>query len=117
MAAAGPQFFGLKDYLNLPNLKDLKSIFEGPQYTKWQSFRESEDARYVGLAMPRFLARLPYGAKTSPVEEFNFEEETAGGEHGARPAPGAHRSAAPLSVTARCARVPTSRPGASQRPP
>ena len=31
-------------------------IFEGPQYTKWQSFRESEDARYVGLLMPRFLA-------------------------------------------------------------
>src|SRR3954451_9227625 len=49
LAAAGPQFFGLKDYLNLPNLKDLKALFEGPQYTKWQAFRESEDARYVGL--------------------------------------------------------------------
>ena len=44
-AAAGPQFFGLKDYMGLPNLKDLRAVFEGPQYTKWQSFRESEDAR------------------------------------------------------------------------
>ena len=35
----------------------------------------------MGLAMPRFLSRLPYGAKTNPVEAFNFEEETGGGDH------------------------------------
>jgi type VI secretion system protein ImpC len=78
MAAAGPGFFGLKDYLNLPNLKDLKSLFEGPQYTKWQSFRESEDARYVGLTLPRFLLRLPFGANTVPVKAFNYEEDVIG---------------------------------------
>ncbi|MBK8253413.1 MAG: type VI secretion system contractile sheath large subunit [Polyangiaceae bacterium] len=78
MAAAGPGFFGLKDYLNLPNLKDLKSLFEGPQYTKWQSFRESEDARYVGLMLPRFLLRLPFGANTVPVKAFNYEEDVIG---------------------------------------
>src|SRR5689334_1846819 len=54
-AAAGPSFFGLKDYLNLPNLKDLKALFEGPQYTKYNSFRETQDSRYVGLMLPRFL--------------------------------------------------------------
>src|SRR5574337_195701 len=32
------------------------------------------------LAKPRTLARLPYGAKTDPVEEFNFEEDTAGAD-------------------------------------
>jgi len=78
LAAAGPQFFGLKDYLNLPNLKDLKSIFEGPQYTKWQSFRETEDSRYVGLLLPRFLLRLPFGANTVPVKAFNYEEDVVG---------------------------------------
>lgn len=78
LAAAGPGFFGLKDYLNLPNLKDLKSLFEGPQYTKWQSFRESEDARYVGLTLPRFLLRLPFGANTVPVKAFNYEEDVIG---------------------------------------
>ena len=78
-AAAGAQFFGLKDYLGLPNLKDLRSIFEGPQYTKWQSFRETEDARYVGLCMPRFMLRAPYGKRESElsVKAFDFSEEEA----------------------------------------
>ncbi len=78
IAAAGPQFFGLKDYLNLPNLKDLKALFEGPQYTKYNAFRETEDSRYVGLVMPRFLLRLPYGAMTVPVKEFNYDENVIG---------------------------------------
>ncbi len=78
IAAAGPQFFGLENFSGLPNLKDLKSIFEGPQYTKWQSFRESEDARYVGLTLPRFLLRLPYGPDTQPVKAFNYKEDVSG---------------------------------------
>jgi type VI secretion system protein ImpC len=72
---ASAEFFGDTTFRNLPNLKDLKSIFEGPQYARWQSFRESEDARYVGLCMPRFLVRLPYGEKTVPVKAFNFSED------------------------------------------
>ncbi|WP_433926666.1 type VI secretion system contractile sheath large subunit [Sorangium cellulosum] len=78
IAAAGPQFFGLKDFMGLPNLKDLKAIFEGPQYTKWNAFRETEDSRYVGLVMPRFLLRLPFGANTVPVKAFNYEEDVVG---------------------------------------
>lgn len=79
-AAAGPKFFGGSDYLTIPNLKDLKSIFEGPQYAKWQSFRESDDARNVGLVMPRFLLRLPYGNETVPAKTFQYEESVVG-EH------------------------------------
>ncbi|MFZ1985145.1 MAG: type VI secretion system contractile sheath large subunit [Desulfatitalea sp.] len=78
VAAAGPQFFGVDSFNELPNLKDLHSIFEGPQYTKWQSFRESEDARYVALTTPRFLLRLPYGRDTQPVKSFNYEEDVSG---------------------------------------
>lgn len=78
--AAGPKFFGGNDYLTLPNLKDLKSIFEGPQYAKWQSFRESDDARNIGLLMPRFLLRLPYGNDTIPAKNFQYEESVVG-EH------------------------------------
>ncbi len=77
IAAAGPGMFGLDDFNSLPQLKDLKSIFEGPQYTKWQSFRETEDARYVGLTLPRFLLRLPYGPETEPVKAFNYEEDVS----------------------------------------
>ncbi|MHC5039336.1 MAG: type VI secretion system contractile sheath large subunit, partial [Planctomycetota bacterium] len=81
ITAASPKFFGIDDFQGLPNLKDLKSILEGPQYAKWQSFRESEDARSVGLTAPRFLLRLPYGEDTVPVKAFNFEEDVKG-EHG-----------------------------------
>jgi type VI secretion system protein ImpC len=82
LSATGPGFFGLKDFQNLPNLKDLRSLFEGPQYTKWTAFRETEDSRYVGLVMPRFLLRLPYGANTVPVKAFNYEEEVVGNHDG-----------------------------------
>ncbi|HOT00372.1 MAG TPA: type VI secretion system contractile sheath large subunit [Acidobacteriota bacterium] len=80
VAAAGSEFFGLDSFAGLPNLKDLKSIFEGPQYIKWQSFRESEDARYVGLTLPHFLLRLPYGQSTKPAKTFNYNEDVTGGD-------------------------------------
>src|SRR5258708_26663674 len=66
----------------LANRRASKKIFGPPDYGAGRSVRDSDDAKYVGLAMPRFLARLPYGAKTSPVEEFDFEEDTSGGNSG-----------------------------------
>jgi type VI secretion system protein ImpC len=72
---ASPAFFGDDTFCNVPNLKDLKSLFEGPQYARWRGFCESEDARYVGLCMPRFLLRVPYGEESLPVRSFNFEED------------------------------------------
>ncbi|MDA3962590.1 MAG: type VI secretion system contractile sheath large subunit [Planctomycetota bacterium] len=82
LAAAGPQFFGIDSYEKLGDLKDLNSILEGPQYTKWQSFRETEDSRSVGLTCPRFLLRLPYGKDTVPIKSFNYQEDVKG-KHGA----------------------------------
>ena len=79
VAAAGPSFFGLEDFSGLPNLKDLKAIFEMPQYIKWQSFRESEDARNIGLVIPHFLLRLPYGPDSQPVKSFVYKEELSEG--------------------------------------
>jgi type VI secretion system protein ImpC len=77
IAGAGPEFFGLDSFDGMPNLKDLESIFEGPQYAKWQSFRESDDSRNVGLAMPRFLLRQPYGEE-NPSKLFKYEENVDG---------------------------------------
>lgn len=77
ISAASSHFFGLDSFEGLPNLKDLKSIFESPQYTKWRSFRESEDSRNVGLTVPHFLLRLPYGENTKPTKKFNYSENVA----------------------------------------
>jgi type VI secretion system protein ImpC len=74
IASAGPKFFGEDDFLKMPNLKDLHAIFEGPQYAKWNSFRESEDARYMALTLPRFLLRLPYDEENNPVKAFTYNE-------------------------------------------
>lgn len=79
IAAAAPSMFGLESFNELPNMKDLKSNFEGAQYIKWNSFREEEDSRYVGLTVPRFLLRLPYGSETKPVKSFNYEENVSAG--------------------------------------
>ncbi len=80
IAAAAPTVMQMDSWNELANPRDLTKIFQTPEYAAWRSLRESDDSRYLGLAMPRFLARLPYGAKTEPVDEFNFEEDTSGGE-------------------------------------
>jgi len=78
LSAASPTLFGMESWQDLANPRDLTKIFSVPEYAGWRSLRESEDSRYLGMCMPRFLARRPYGAKTNPVEEFAFEEDAAG---------------------------------------
>jgi len=82
LAAAAPSLMQMDSWQELTNPRDLTKIFQTPEYAAWRSLRDSEDSKYVGLAMPRFLARMPYGAKTNPVEEFEFEEDTAAADSG-----------------------------------
>ncbi len=81
IAGASPSLMRMESWQELADPRDLTKIFTTPEYAAWRSLRESEDARYLGLAMPRFLARLPYGAKSDPVEEFAFEEDTGSADH------------------------------------
>lgn len=76
ITAADPSVMLMESWQELANPRDLTKIFQTPEHAAWRSFRNSEDSRYVGLAMPRFLGRAPYGAKSNPVEEFDFEETT-----------------------------------------
>lgn len=78
IAAADPKLFRMESWQELPNPQDLEQIVSSPDYASWQSLRESEDSRYIGLTMPRVLARLPYGAETVPVKGFAYEEDVAG---------------------------------------
>jgi type VI secretion system protein ImpC len=80
IASAAPTVFGMDSWNELANPRDLTKIFQTPEYAAWRSLRESEDSRYIGLCMPRYLARLPYGEKTQPVEEFHFEEDVEGAD-------------------------------------
>ncbi|MDS4040341.1 MAG: type VI secretion system contractile sheath large subunit [Candidatus Competibacter sp.] len=81
IAGAAPTVMQMESWQELSNPRDLTKIFQTPEYGGWRGLRDSEDSRYLGLAMPRFLARTPYGSKTDPVEEFDFEEAVEGGDH------------------------------------
>jgi type VI secretion system protein ImpC len=82
ISAASPEMFGLETYTDLGKPRDLSKVFDTVEYAKWTSFRESEDSRYVGLTVPRFLGRLPYNPKDgTTVEGFNFVENVDGTDH------------------------------------
>ncbi len=78
IGAVSPEFFGRASMEEVTGIRDLPGYFERAAYLKWKAFRETEDARYVGLTLPRFLARLPYGPDTSPVRAFNYTEDVRG---------------------------------------
>ncbi|QBC03359.1 type VI secretion system contractile sheath large subunit [Enterobacter cloacae] len=78
IAAADPAVMMMESWQELANPREIGKLFLTPDYAAWRDFRNSEDSRYVGLALPRFLARIPYGANTAPVDDFHFEEVTEG---------------------------------------
>lgn len=83
ITAASPELFGLESFTDLGKPRDMSKVFDTVEYAKWKSFRESEDARYVGLTLPRFLGRQPFDPKDGVTcEGFNFVERTDGTDHG-----------------------------------
>lgn len=78
ISAADPGLMGMDSWQELANPRDLGKLFDATDYAAWRSFRESSDSRYVALTMPRFLGRATYGAKSDPVDEFDFEEDNGG---------------------------------------
>ena len=78
LAGTSPALLQMDSWQELSNPRDPTKILQTPEYTAWHALRRSEDARYLGLTLPRFLARLPYGIKTNPVPEFDFEENVNG---------------------------------------
>jgi type VI secretion system protein ImpC len=81
LGSVGPAFFGKESMEEWKKIPDLAAHLSTIDYAKWNSFRETEDARYVGLTFPRFMARLPYGSDTVPVKSFGYEEEVTGEDH------------------------------------
>ncbi|MFV3126340.1 type VI secretion system contractile sheath large subunit [Niveispirillum sp. KHB5.9] len=81
IAAAAPSVLRMNSWQEIGNPSSIRGAFTGVEYTAWRSLREKEDSRYLGLTMPRFLVRAPYGSKGKPVEGFAFEEEIPNGRH------------------------------------
>ena len=81
IAAAAPTMFHIEGFHEISVMRDLSGVFDSTKYARWNSFRESEHARYVGLALPRVLLRSPYGIRPSLPDEFQYQEETGDGQH------------------------------------
>jgi type VI secretion system protein ImpC len=81
LSAASPELLNLDSFTSLGGPRDMSKIFDSTEYAKWKSFRASEDSRYVGLALPHILMRLPYGKDNVTVEAFNYEESVDGTDH------------------------------------
>ncbi|MFF7710461.1 type VI secretion system contractile sheath large subunit [Pseudomonas sp. NPDC007930] len=82
IGAVGPAFFGKQTMEEVAAIKDIGNYFDRAEYLKWKAFRDSDDARYIGLTLPRVLGRLPYGPDTVPVRSFNYVENVKGPDHG-----------------------------------
>jgi type VI secretion system protein ImpC len=81
IAAASPKLFDMDSFTELGNPRDLAKLFESTELIKWRSFQQMEDSRYVTLALPHILLRLPYGPNTVPTEDFKLVEDTDGKDH------------------------------------
>ena len=81
LSAANPEMFNMDSFTALSQPRDMGKVFDSTLYAKWKSFRLSEDSRYVGLALPRILIRLPYGKNGATVDGFNYEEGVDGTDH------------------------------------
>jgi type VI secretion system protein ImpC len=81
ISAAGPSLLNLESWQELGDKRDLAKIFDTAEYASWRGLRDSEDSRFLGLALPRFLSRLPYSTKNNPVDAFAFEEDASSSTH------------------------------------
>ena len=82
LAAASPSLLNLDSFAKLTDSETLRRTFDAPEYTKWNGFRARLESRYIGLAIPGMMLRLPYGYATQPVEAFHYEEDVDGSDHG-----------------------------------
>ncbi len=77
IAAAHPTLLELGTFTDLQRPINLGAAFAGPEFLKWRALREREDARFVGLTLPRVLMRMPYRDDSGRVDRFLFREDVS----------------------------------------
>lgn len=81
IAQLSPSLFGLRSFDEANSFTDWRIDDSSERGKLWATVRALPDSSYLGLALPRFLTRLPYGEETDPTERFNFEEFKVVTEH------------------------------------
>jgi type VI secretion system protein ImpC len=80
LAAADCSLLGCRSLAETPDPRDWTALDPAAEQ-RWQALRKSPVARWIGLALPRVLLRLPYGARAEAVEAFDFDELAGGRRH------------------------------------
>ena len=78
VGSVSPKFFGCNSMEELAAIKDLEGLMKHPKYGSWDKLRDSEVAAYIGLVLPRYVARLPYDPETNPCKDIPFQEHVRG---------------------------------------
>ena len=81
VAAAHPGLFGFRSYEELPEAAVVERRLESDDYGPWRLLRKTRAARWLALAAPRLLCRMPYGPESDPAESFQFHEFAEPAEH------------------------------------
>ncbi len=81
IAAASDRLLGCESLAQTPDPREWKRMADTDAGQAWEALRKLPEASYLGLALPRFLLRLPYGADTDPIERFELEEMPASPNH------------------------------------
>lgn len=76
ISSVSPSLFGLNDFSGLTQQIDFELSFSQPEYSKWRTFRQNIDSRFVGLVLPRILIRRAYGSDVSRNDGFGYIDES-----------------------------------------
>jgi type VI secretion system protein ImpC len=81
VAPASPAFFGTADFATMTSHPgDLKELFTDTRYAAFRTYRATSKSRFLGLTVPYYLARLPYGKDTDRAPGVDYFEERADGD-------------------------------------
>jgi len=78
IGSASPKFFGCSSIEELASIKDLEGLMNHPKYGAWNKLRDTEQAAYIGMTLPRYVTRLPYDPEINPCREITFQEKVVG---------------------------------------
>jgi len=78
IGSASPKFFGCENYGEVAQLRDVAGLLNSPRYARWNQLRETEEAAYIALTLPRYLARSPYNDESNPAYGVNYQETVRG---------------------------------------